>query len=226
MRSTVRYSVSAVLLMTSLIACNGCGGGGEEAAPVGAVPAPAPAQIPAGNRAPTLLGAPQGAVIADAFYEFRPTAGDADGDALSFTARNLPPWADLDPETGRIYGTPQPGDLGAYEDIVLTVTDGHTTASIGPFLISVNPQAAASVTVAWDRPMAKVNGSPLDDLGGFRILYGRSEEDLDRSVLVMNPDITSYRFEAIEAGVWYFTVVAVSASGLEGPRGPTTMKSI
>jgi hypothetical protein len=224
MRSTVRYSVSAVLLMTSLIACNGCGGGGEESAPVGASPAPAPA--PVGNRAPTISGAPQGAVIADAFYEFRPTTSDADGDSLAFSARNLPPWADLDPVTGRIYGTPQAGDLGAYEDVVLTVSDGHTTASIGPFLISVNPQANASVTVAWDRPMAKVNGSPLDDLGGFRILYGRSEDDLDRSVLVMNPDVTSYRFESIEAGVWYFTVVAVSSGGLEGPRGPTTMKTI
>jgi hypothetical protein len=68
-----------------------------------------------------------------------------------------------------------------------------------------------------------VDGSPLDDLAGYRILYGRNSNDLDKSVLISNPGTTSYEFNTLSSGIWYFAVVAVSAGGLEGP--PTTVAS-
>jgi hypothetical protein len=222
MPATTRFFVSALLLVSPILVCS-CGGGGDKpAAASGAAPAP----VASANRPPSITGSPLNAVVANEPYEFRPLVNDADGDTLLFTATNLPPWATLNPATGAINGIPVESDLGAYEDIVVTVSDGHLTASLAPFLISVNPEPQGSVTIAWDRPMAKVDGTPLDDLGGYRILYGRSQDDLDQSVLITNPDVNSYVFQSIPQGVWYFTVVGVSQGGLEGPRAPATMKIV
>jgi hypothetical protein len=71
-----------------------------------------------------------------------------------------------------------------------------------------------------------VDGSPLDDLAGYRILYGRSDDDLDKSVLIDSATTTSYEFNTLSRGIWYFSVVAVSACGLEGPPTSISSKSI
>jgi hypothetical protein len=68
-----------------------------------------------------------------------------------------------------------------------------------------------------------MDGSPLDDLAGYRILYGHDSEDLDKSVLIGDPAITTYEFSTLGPGIWYFAVVAVNSGGLEGP--PTTLAS-
>ncbi|MCH2167041.1 MAG: tandem-95 repeat protein [Oceanicola sp.] len=53
---------------------------------------------------------------------------DLDGDSLHYSARGLPAGATLDPQTGVLEWTPRPGQLGR-EGIVLSVTDGHETAT-------------------------------------------------------------------------------------------------
>jgi hypothetical protein len=101
--------------------------------------------LPAGapvNRAPQISGTPGNAVIAGTFYEFLPTASDADGDRLSFTIENLPRWAGFEPAIGRVYGTPAIGDLGLYTGIVIRVSDGAATNALGPFAVIVNPPPA------------------------------------------------------------------------------------
>ena len=78
----------------------------------------------------------------------------------------------------------------------------------------------------WEQPPSKVDGSPLDDLAGYRIVYGRNADDLDHSVFIDDPAQTSYEFTTLEAGIWYFAVIAVNANGLEGPPTIAAMKSI
>ena len=72
----------------------------------------------------------------------------------------------------------------------------------------------------------KVDGSPLDDLAGYRIVYGRNAEDMDQSVFINDPSQTSFEFTTLEEGIWYFAVIAVNANGLEGPPTTPAMKSI
>jgi hypothetical protein len=162
-------------------------------------------------------------------YQFQPTATDADGDALTFTAGNLPPWASLDAATGRISGTPGPSDVGSHESITVTVADGSAQASIAPFTIVVSAAGspvAGGAAVQWVTPPSKADGSPLDDLAGYRILFGRSADDLDNSVYIEDPAATSYTIDALESGVWYFAVSAVNSSGLEGTPSIAVQKSI
>ncbi|HYJ41038.1 MAG TPA: putative Ig domain-containing protein [Steroidobacteraceae bacterium] len=181
----------------------------------------APATV---NRPPTISGQVVETVRVGESYDWQPTAADPDGDKLTFSAVNLPPWASIDSTDGRIIGTPGESDVGIYESITITVADAALQSATTPFSITVLGEAGSGVaSLRWETPPSKVDGSPLDDLAGYRILYGRNSDDLDKSVLISNATTTSYEFSTLSSGIWYFSVVAVSACGLEGP--PTTIAS-
>lgn len=236
-----RSLVRAFLPIALLAFCHGCGGGGEgsgstsaSAPPVGAAPTPAPTPAPSPppsapvtvNAPPTISAAAIENVEVGTSFDLQPVASDPDGDELRFSAANLPAWATLDSTSGRISGTPGTNDVGVYESITITVADAAHQVATPPFSITVLAPAVAATGVAslqWATPPSKVDGSPLDDLAGFRILYGRDGTDLDQSVVITDPTVTSYQFTTLASGVWYFAVVAVNACGLEGP--PTTVAS-
>jgi hypothetical protein len=222
--------VSVFLLAALPLAFHGCSGGASkpESAPPsggsGQTAAPAPQ---ASNQAPTIGPATDEYARVGETFSFQPTARDPDGDTLQYTAENLPTWASMDPTSGRITGTPGPADVGVYELITIRVADAGRSATTAPFSITVIEEAANGVaTLKWELPPSKVDGSPLDDLAGYRIVYGRSSEDLDRSVFIDNPATTNYEFTGLTSGIWYFAVIAVNANGLEGPPTNITMKSI
>ncbi len=195
----------------------------------GTTPTPDPGPPSAGNSAPTITGTAGTTAIVGALYQFQPIAQDADGDPLTYTAANLPPWATLDPATGRISGTPTASDIGSHEAISVTVADGSLQASIAPFTIVVadaGSPVAGGASVQWVAPPSKMDGSPLDDLAGYRISYGRTADELDNSVYIEDPNATSYTIDSLESGVWYFAVSAVNASGLEGAPSIAVQKSI
>jgi hypothetical protein len=187
------------------------------------VPPPA---VPQGNAAPTIKGDGNKTVQAGRAYSFQPNWADADGDAVTFSASNLPPWASLDPKTGRVFGTPANSDLGAYEAVAVIVADASHRVSTREFTITVIGAANGVASLSWPAPLSKVDGSNLDDLAGFRILYGRDPDDLDHSVWISNPDIHSYDFATLDSGAWYFSIVAVNSGGLEGPATTPAMKII
>ena len=91
------------------------------------------------NDAPTISGTPATTVPEDAAYAFTPTATDADiGDTLTFSIVNQPDWADFDPATGALTGTPGNADVGITTGIVITVTDnGEASASLPEFDLTV-----------------------------------------------------------------------------------------
>jgi hypothetical protein len=237
-----RDSVRAVLLLGALAFIHGCGGGGgstassgqqgSSAAASGPAPAPgqepAPAPAPAGNRAPTISGVANGTAQVGTAYSYTPAASDADGDSLTFTAENLPPWASIDSTTGQITGTPAAADVGEYESISITVADAAHSSVTEPFVITVKGATASAgvASLQWSQPVSKVDGSPLDDLAGYRIAYGRTADDLDHSIFISNPTQTRYDFATLASGTWYFAVIAVNANGLEGPPTPIAQKSI
>ena len=89
------------------------------------------------NSAPQLSGNPLTSVLEGSDYLFQPDASDADGDMLVFTVSNKPSWASFDSINGRLAGTPGSLDAGVYSNIVLSVSDGSATDSVGPFSITV-----------------------------------------------------------------------------------------
>jgi hypothetical protein len=225
MQFFARNGVRAFLPAVAMALCHGgCGGGGSSA--VDAAPGAPSAPATVENRAPSISGDVTGYARVGARYEYAPTAADPDGDPLTFSAINLPPWATLDPNTGRITGTPTTADVGAYESIVVAVADATHTVKTSAFEITVLSAATGIASLQWEIPVAKLNGEPLDDLAGFHILYGRNGDDLDHSVFVDGPAVTTYEIDALDPGIWYFAVTAVNASGLEGPPSTAMAKSI
>ncbi len=90
------------------------------------------------NSDPVIMGNPATTVKAAQFYLFVPTAIDTDEDTLTFSVTNLPSWASFDTATGTLSGTPTGTDVGTYDNIVITVSDGFGgTASLPAFSITV-----------------------------------------------------------------------------------------
>ncbi|HTT01770.1 MAG TPA: fibronectin type III domain-containing protein [Steroidobacteraceae bacterium] len=74
---------------------------------------------------------------------------------------------------------------------------------------------AAGITVSWQAPTENTDGTLLTDLAGFRIYGGADPSNLTVQASVMNPSIDRYVIESLSAGIWYFAVTAVDASGNE-----------
>ncbi len=98
---------------------------------------PAPPPPPEPNNAPSISGSPATQVSAGQNYSFRPNAQDADGDDLVFSIANKPNWASFTASNGRLSGTPTNADAGDYANIVISVSDDETSASLAAFTLTV-----------------------------------------------------------------------------------------
>jgi hypothetical protein len=231
MQRRSRNLLRAVLPLLALCLCQASG---VSSGPVTAE-TPATVDVPAlSNLPPSIVIAAVADAQVGAAFDYQPVAQDPEHDTLRFTSVNLPTWARLDSASGRISGTPGPNDEGLYESISIAVTDATHKVGTAPFSIVVMPALAANpaqegngtASLQWETPPSKVDGEPLEDLAGYRILYGRNSSDLDHSVMVLDPATTSYQFSTLTSGIWYFAVVAVNSNGLEGPPTTLATKSI
>jgi hypothetical protein len=113
---------------------------------------------------------------------------------------------------------------------VVSVTDGKSSASLAPFSIAVinsqlaNPSGSASLS--WVAPTENIDGSPLGNLAGFRIMYGNSETSLTQMVELPNDSASSYTIAQLTSGSWYFAVKAYTSSGAESALSATASKTI
>jgi hypothetical protein len=180
----------------------------------------------AGNQAPTIAGSPTAVVVEGEFYEFMPNAADADGDTLEFSIARKPQWATFDRATGRLAGTPGADDVGNFTNIVITVSDGDASAALGGFDITVDAVALGTATLSWNPPTENVDGTALTDLMGYRIYYGRSENQLNRTIVIDNPGLTRYVVDNLAQANWYFTMTSVNSDGVESRRSSTVSKTI
>ena len=78
----------------------------------------------------------------------------------------------------------------------------------------------------WVAPTSNVDGSPLTNLAGFRIRYGRNLSSLDQSVTISGASTTSYRITGLTTGTWYFTLSAFTNVGVESKPSPAASKTI
>lgn len=168
------------------------------------------------NSPPTISGTPPTTVLQDTLYSFQPSAGDADGDSLTFGISNRPSWATFDTATGRLEGTPGAGDIGTYAGVVISVSDGTDGAALPAFGISVEPAATGSATLSWTPPTENTDGSPLDDLAGYSVYWGTSPGDYTASASIDNPGISTYVVDNLIPGTtYYFALKARNLAGVE-----------
>jgi hypothetical protein len=177
------------------------------------------------NSAPSIKASPTTQVAVGSSYDLTPQVSDADGDALAFAIENRPAWAEFNTATGRLSGTPTAANAGTTAGIVISVSDGKTSASLPAFSITVdtatasNPPADATPGVgaelSWQIPTQTVDGQTLSDLAGYRIHYGTKQDAMVNSIEVPSAGLNKYKVENLTPGTYYFAVRAVTSDGTE-----------
>ena len=189
--------------------------------PAFAIAVSAPANPP-----PTISGTPATSANAGTAYSFTPTAADPNGNPLTFSIQNPPSWASFNTQSGNLSGTPGSGDAGTYSNIIISVSDGTSTASLAAFSIIVTQVANGSATVTWTAPTQNTDGSALTNLAGFNLYYGTSASNLNQSVQIANPGLTTYALGNLAPGAWYFAVNAYTTAGAESALSSIASKTI
>lgn len=128
MRNRGKHIVLLALTTLALAAC-GSGEGSVSGAPGG------------DNLPPIIAGTPVVTLAAGSFYSFTPTAGDPDGDSLTFNAINVPSWASFDKATGALTGTPTEANVGMTGMITIEVSDSKSVTQLPAFQIQVSSNA-------------------------------------------------------------------------------------
>ncbi len=91
---------------------------------------------------------------------------------------------------------------------------------------NANNPPANSAALSWKPPSTRVNGSPLTDLAGFRIYYGKSPDDFNSPEKLVSFQVTKeeackpacrYTVKDLAAGRYYFAVTAYDKDGNESP---------
>ena len=111
------------------------------------------------NQSPIISGAPASSVQAGQTFTFQPSASDPDGDKLTYSITNRPTWATFSTSTGRLSGTPAAANVGAYSNIVVTVSDGRASAALPAFSINVTAGANSAPTISGTAPTTARVGS-------------------------------------------------------------------
>lgn len=223
------------LISVSLTACLGSGGKSSTSTttPPVASPAPAPTTPPTTppvsepNQAPTISGTPLTSAKTNQPYAFQPTASDPDGDKVTFNVYNKPAWATFDQTTGKLAGTPSSSSTGKFSNITIVASDGTNSDQLGPFEITVASTATTgSATLSWQPPTENADGSPLTNLAGYVIRYGKQSDALTLEVKIGNPGITTAMIEGLAPAKWYFTVSAYTTTGVESMPSAVGSKTV
>ncbi len=179
-----------------------------------------------GNQAPTISGNPPQAVLYASTYEFRPSATDPDGDSLTFQISNKPNWASFNQATGRLTGQPSLGDIGTYDNIVISVSDGTESRSLPAFSIEVSQAALGSVTLSWNAPTQNEDGSALVDLAGYEIHYGTETGRYDKTIRISSPGVTTYVVENLVPNTYFFAATSFNSSGVSSSYSSEAIRTV
>lgn len=116
-------------------------------------------------------------------------------------------------------------DLGANR---ITVTAEDTAGATASRSIFVNRESGqiGSATLSWVAPTTRTDGSPLTNLSGYKVFYGRMSGIYDYQIDIDNPAILVYVVENLVSGDWYFALTAYDSEGLESDRSNEVLRQI
>jgi hypothetical protein len=83
-----------------------------------------------------------------------------------------------------------------------------------------------TATINWTKPTANTDGSPLNNLASYKVLYGTSASALNQVKLVSSPSATSTSIGSLQTGTWYFAMRAVNSAGAESDNSNVVQKTI
>ena len=108
--------------------------------------------------------------------------------------------------------------------VIAEDTSGATTSR--SIVANRESGQVGSVALSWAAPTARTDGSPLNDLTGYKIFYGRMSGIYDYQIDINNPGILTYVIENLASGNWYFALSAYDSAGVESDRSNEVLRQI
>ncbi len=110
----------------------------------------------------------------------------------------------------------------------ITVTAEDTAGATTSRSIVVNRESGqtGSAALSWVAPTARTDGSPLTNLAGYTVFYGRMSGIYDYQIDISNPGILTYVVENLVSGDWYFALAAYDSQGLESDRSNEVLREV
>jgi hypothetical protein len=174
----------------------------------------------------TISGTPATSVNVGSAYNFTPTIANPGGGTLSFSIQNKPSWASFSAANGQLSGTPAAANAGSYSGIIISVTDGTSSATLPTFSIAVNQSSSGTATLDWTSVTQNTNGTSVTNLAGYYVYYGNSAGSMTKTIQIANPTVTSYVVSNLSSGTWYFGVAAYTSTGAIGQESNVGSKTI
>ena len=99
--------------------------------------------------------------------------------------------------------------------ITVTAQDSTGATASRTILIKRETVGTGSATLSWEAPTTRSDGSPLTNLAGYYIYYGRMSGVYDYEIRIDNPGITTYVIENLTPGTWYFVLTSFDSDDIE-----------
>jgi hypothetical protein len=90
----------------------------------------------------------------------------------------------------------------------------------------LSSSGTGTATLSWEPPRRNVDGSAIGNLAGYFIHYGKSPTNLNVTIKIPDPYVTTYRVDRLGPGTYYFRIVAFTATGIRSDASPTVSKTI
>ncbi|MEQ8859922.1 MAG: hypothetical protein RIC56_14865 [Pseudomonadales bacterium] len=81
------------------------------------------------------------------------------------------------------------------------------------------------ISLSWEPPTENVDGSPLNDLAGYRIYYGTGSRDYSDQVAINSGGVTSQDV-VLATGSYYFAMTAMDVDGNESGYSNEVVKIV
>ena len=154
-------------------------------------------------------------------------AGTADSNAGIVSVE----WANDQGGQGTASGTESwtadsiPLDLGE-NLITVTAQDSTGATASRTILVKRETEGTGSVTLSWEAPTTRADGSPLANLAGYNIYYGRMSGVYDYEINIDNPGVTTYVVEGLTPGTWYFVLTSYDSDGIESDYSEEVVREV
>jgi hypothetical protein len=91
---------------------------------------------------------------------------------------------------------------------------GGTWSTLSNIAVTITYAATKNATLSWSQPLTNADGTPLDDLAGYKLYYGTTSGNYTTSIDVGN--VTTFVTPNLTWGVvYYFSLTAYDTSGNE-----------
>ena len=124
----------------------------------------------------SISGTPATSVEVGEGYSFRPTITASSG-PVTFSIQNQPPWAQFSTATGALTGTPSSGDVGTDPNIVISASDGTSSAALPAFSITVTPAPevnSGAPLVLYTDLISGPNSGGENNKGAYLSIFGKN----------------------------------------------------